>query len=406
MAAERRTIELTEYAPQFFAADDIPQELGEALYRNYDPQVAVDFPSPKTDGQWRLTARGWVGYIPLTPELGITLLPKVELGNLFRMLEYAYRLRSFVFVEGLTQCESLNDFYERLANVLAQRVIDRARKGLYRAYVAEDERLPYARGRLDVCKALRTPWQVRLPWHYQEHTTDIEDNQILIWTLLCIARSGLCTERVLPTVRRAYRSLQGLVAVLPQHPSVCFGRVYHRLNEDYQPLHALCRFFLEHTGPRHETGDYTMLPFLLDMERLFELFVAQWLKAHLPEKLTLMAQERVSIGAQHGVHFGIDLVLYDAVTGEPVRVLDTKYKRPSMPETSDIAQVVTYAEIKGCREAVLIYPTAPRHAFDQQVGNIRVRCLTFSLDDDLEQAGSALLDVLTATDCLGSGSAR
>ena len=73
-------------------------------------------------------------------------------------------------------------------------------------------------------------------------------------------------------------------------------------------------------------------------------------------------------------------------------VLDTKYKAPDRPGNDDISQVVTYANIKDCQEAVLIYPTPLN--LDVMIGKIRVRSLTFSLDGDLEQAGSRFLDDL------------
>ena len=391
---------LTEYTPTRVAREDIPDALGEALWRNYSSQVAVDFPSPKTDGQWQLTSQGWVGYIPLTPEVGLALQPKVELGNLFRMLEYAYQLRkpSFQFLKGLVECQSLQEFYERLANVLAKRVLDRGRKGFYRAYLPETERLPYVRGRLDVRRAIQTPWDVQLQCHYEEHTADIEENQILAWTLSHIARSGMCTERVLPTVRRAYRALRGLVSVQPCKPQDCIGRLYNRLNDDYHPLHALCRFFLEHSGPSHEVGDRTMLPFLVNMERLYELFVAEWLKAHLPSDLSLSVQEKVNVGEGDALSFKIDLVLYDAETGEAHCVLDTKYKAKEKPESNDVAQVVAYAEMKGCRKAILVYPALLSNPLDDWIGSIRVQSMTFSLKGDLEEAGQSfrqrLLDSL------------
>ena len=114
------------------------------------------------------------------------------------------------------------------------------------------------------------PWDVQLRCHFQEHTGDIEDNQILAWTLHTIARTGLCSERVLPAVRKAYRSLQGLLHSNRFPQKHCVKRLYHRLNEDYRPLHGLCRFFLEHTGPTNRPGDKSMLPFLINMALLFE----------------------------------------------------------------------------------------------------------------------------------------
>jgi 5-methylcytosine-specific restriction enzyme subunit McrC len=406
MPLQTKTIlPLTEYVPAQFPPGAIPDALGQILWRNYDRKagvVAVDFPSPKTEGQWQLTSRGWVGYIPLTQELGLALQPKMELENIFHMLEYAYRLESFCFLEGLTECQSLKDFYERLASVLAHRVLDRGRKGFYRAYLSETDRLPYVCGRVDMQQVVQTPWAVRLRCQYEEHTADIEENQILVWTLSRIARSGMCTERVLPTVRQAYRALQGFARPQPCSPQACVGRLYNRLSEDYKPLHALCRFFLEHSGPSHEVGERTMLPFLVNMARLYELFVAEWLKQHLPQdQVRLRAQERVTIGAEQALHFNIDLTLYDVETNRALCVLDTKYKVPEKPSSTDVSQVVTYAEIKGCQDAILIYPTLQNKPLDAPAGRIRVRSLAFSIDGDLEQAGQAFVQELLSS--LGMG---
>jgi 5-methylcytosine-specific restriction enzyme subunit McrC len=315
------------------------------------------------------------------------------------MLEYAYRLehKRFFFLEGLIDCQSLAEFYERLANILALRVLDRSRKGFYRAYLAESDQLAYVRGRLDVPQMLRSPGQVRPYCHFEEHTADIEDNQLLAWTLGRIARSGTCTEGVLPTVRRAYRVLQGVVTPTPFEAQACVGRPYHRLNDDYQPLHALCRFFLDQSGPSHTLGDRAMLPFLVDMAYLYEMFVAEWLLKHLPIGLALKVQEKVKVGHRNAWTFDVDLVLYDQATNGAICVLDTKYKTPDKPSNEDISQVVTYAKLKECQNAVLIYPTPLALPLDAWFGDVRVHSMTFSLGGNLEQAGQRFLQQLISS---------
>lgn len=385
-------LSLTEYVSQQFDRQQLSDAVGELLWQTYRSQVAVEFPSPKTGGRWELTAQGWVGHIPLSPDLTLTLQPKVELGNLFRMLEYAYNLESFRLLEGSIESDTLADLFERLANILALRVLKRGRQGFQRAYLARQETLSTMRGRLDLNRALQTPGQVGLPCHFEEHTADLEDNQILAWTLFGLARSPICSERVQPTVRRAYRALQGLVTLTPFSAEVCANRLYHRLNQDYQPLHALCRLFLEQIGPSHDSGERSMLPFLVDMARLYEKFVAAWLQAHLPAGWGLKVQERVSLGEGQRLHLDLDLVLVDLETGQAAIVLDTKYKTPDKPAHADIYQVVAYAEAIGCREAILVYPTPLPEPVDTIWGhNIRVRTLTFGLAADLEQAGQAFL---------------
>ncbi|MFQ5730168.1 MAG: McrC family protein [Waddliaceae bacterium] len=392
----RTILSLSEYSSARFPKEAISDALGETLWRNYNNQVAVDFPSPKTGKQWQLTPQGWVGYIPLNEQLGLSLQPKVELENLFRMLEYAYRLKSFHFLDGLIDCQSIEEFYERFANILARRVLDRGRKGFYHAYLPKTDQLPFVRGRMNIRKAIRTPWDVKPECHYEEHTADIDENQILAWTLSIIAKGGICTERVLPTVRRAYRSLQGLVSVKPYNPKDCIGRIYNRLNDDYQPLHALCRFFLEHSGPNHKLGDRTVLPFLVNMERLYELFVAEWLKEHLYHRMSLKIQEKVDIGEGQALSFTIDLVLYDNKTGKAICVLDTKYKATEKTSPDDVAKVVAYAEMKGCKTAVLVYPVQSVKPLNERVGNIQVKSMTFALKGNIEQAGQEFIQQLQA----------
>jgi len=374
--------------------EELAAEVGELLWRKYGKQVGVDWPSPKTDDKWRLTSLGWVGYIPLTEEVAFYLKPKVELTNLFRMCEYAYDLK-MVFLDGDFECSSLKEFYERLANILARRVLARNRKGLYRAYVPEVEQLPFVRGRLDTRSTIRLTWDVNALCHYEEHTADVEENQILAWTLWRIAHSGLCTDRVLPVVRKAYRALQGFARLAPFGPDACVKRFYNRLNDDYHPLHALCRFFLDHSGPSHGVGGRTMLPFLIYMPVLYERFVAAWLRENLPPEFVLRVHENVHIGSSGAITFDIDLVLEDAESGDVLTVLDTKYKSPERPSTDDVQQVVAYATAKGCNEAILVYPLDLPEPLDERVGSIRVKSLPFELSGDLDEAGRGLLRSLS-----------
>jgi 5-methylcytosine-specific restriction enzyme subunit McrC len=72
-------------------------------------------------------------------------------------------------------------------------------------------------------------------------------------------------------------------------------------------MHALCRSFLEHLGPGHESGDHEMMPFLVKMDRLFELFVVRWLEKHLPSGFLIQSQEQMLMDANHDIKFKIDL---------------------------------------------------------------------------------------------------
>lgn len=321
-------IELEEYKNKKLSQSSINDRALNLLWEKYGEKVEVEFPSRKTDGQWQIKSKGWVGYIPLTPQIILYLKPKVKVSNIFEMWEYAYNLNSFRILEGEINCQTIEGFYSRIANVLANRIIDRERQGLYRAYVPKTDYLTFVRGRIDIQNAIQKPWNIKLKCHYDEQTADIEDNQILAWTLDIIIHSSLWTEQVPvpPSVRQAYHALQGLVTLKEFQPEDCTGRTYNYLNQDYQLLHSLCRFFLEGARPSHEIGDRTMLPFLIDMADLYERFVAEWLKAHLPDGIGIKTtHEEYSDNRQ--LRFELDILLYDIVTGTTRCILDTKYKK-------------------------------------------------------------------------------
>ena len=82
-----------------------------------------------------------------------------------------------------------------------------------------------------------------------EDAPQIHEGTAPSWTPFVIVRSGFLAGRDLPNVRRAYRTLQGAVQTYPVGPGSCDGRTYNRLNADYEPMHALCKFFLNNSGP-------------------------------------------------------------------------------------------------------------------------------------------------------------
>jgi 5-methylcytosine-specific restriction enzyme subunit McrC len=253
--------------------------------------------------------------------------------------------------------------------------------------------LPYVRGKLLPRQPTATSPTVQLACHYDSHTLDIPDNQIVAYTLRQIARSGQCNPAAQTAVRQAYHLLQPLVTLRPFQPSDCQNRSYSRLNQDYAALHALCRFFLEHTGPLLADGRHQLMPFLLNMAQLYERCVANWLQANLPQPYGIKAQESTILGLNDELRFQIDLTLYGQ-NGRPLAVLDTKYKTPDKPSQADVSQVITYAKAKGCHHALLIYPQPLPQPLHVAVGDVQLHTLTFALDEPLDSAGQKFIQQL------------
>jgi 5-methylcytosine-specific restriction enzyme subunit McrC len=307
------------------------------------------------------------------------------------MLDYAYRIKEIAFLQGLADCDSLHDFFDRLVKILLSRVTDRIRRGLHRDYLNISDRLTAVRGRIDVARQLRRPGVVDVDCCFDELTADLKENQIIAWTLWRSTRTGLCSDAVLQSVSKILRIILTVVSLTPATSADCVGQKYHRLNEDYRPIHALCRLLLESVGPSHEFGEYQMLLFIVNMGRLFELFVAEWMSSNLPSDYSCEHQQRVQIGDSADIVFRLDIVVSNVDNLRPAFIIDTKYKVPDTPSTADIAQAVTYATLKNCGDAILLYPRKLKRPVDTLIGAIRVRSLTFPIDGDLDDGGRSFL---------------
>ena len=385
------TIQLREWEEVLIPRTRITEETAAALVATHPTHIDLGYPTPKTAGHWSLTPRGYVGILPIDQSTVVAIEPKVPIENVFRMLEWAYDLRAFPWPEQTIQAQSVGELFESLARVLARRIRDRTRKGLHRRYIEREEHLPFVRGRMELRGAHRLLWEPAVHCHFEEHTLDHPGNQLLLWTLQTVLRSGILSPTSASEVGSAARAMRGAVSSVPFNEADCTRQYYDRLNHDYRPLHALCRFFLSQTGPSQRVGERQMSPFLLKMDRLFEAFVARWLRAQLPSSRRLRIQESGSFDPFGEIGYSMDIVLYERA-GRPLAVIDTKYKRSVQPDTADVHQVVAYAVEKGCREAILVYPQAVVAPKDFLVGPVRVRTAGFPLDGTVEDGGARLVE--------------
>ncbi len=382
------TIDLIEYQSQLYPRNQITQQDIAIVKQQYSSQVKISLQDTNQGDCWKFIAQGWVGYIPISSNLAIKIMPKIVIANLLGMLEYAYNLKSFQFLDGLTYCYTLEDFYNRLVEILCNKILIRCRQGLYQKYLEETRKLTYVRGKLDIKQSLKKPWNINLHCTYEQQTTDIPENQILLWTLYLISRQSFCNVCVKSLVRKTYHTLQSCISLRSFTVLDLNNFQYNRLNQDYQQIHSLCQFFLANSMPSHNLGNQEMLPFLVNMADLYEKFVAEWLKINLGDRFKLNSQKKVDLKA---CKFHIDLLIKDTVSKKNLYVLDTKYKNPDHRLNIDISQVVTYATIENCTNAILIYPQQLQKPVNTPIGDIQVKTLVFSLQDNLETSGKNFL---------------
>jgi 5-methylcytosine-specific restriction enzyme subunit McrC len=233
------------------------------------------------------------------------------------------------------------------------------------------------------------------------HEADNRFNQLLLFAVFTIVRSAAIVHE---TTRRnassLFRLLSGSVSLHHYRGADYGGLRYTRLNQSYQPLHAMARLFVEHAAPALPgAAKSRSVPFWIYMPRLFEEFVAAWLQRNLPSSYSLRVQHRIALpteerGARGAYRLIPDLVIYRRVEGnKPVAVLDTKYKVVERASDADIHQIYTYASEIGVHEAWIVYPSQPALPLDQTFQRgIRICSAVFDIGGDLDRAGRDFLE--------------
>jgi 5-methylcytosine-specific restriction enzyme subunit McrC len=191
----------------------------------------------------------------------------------------------------------------------------------------------------------------QLHCNYEELPADVEENAILLWALHVASRLTLSRDDVRRQIRRAYRNLVGDVSLEPKAAHDCLGRFYNRLNDDYRPMHGLCCFLIEHTGPSVAIAEHKFLPFQLNVQYFARL------------------------NANADLSFIIDLVLRDRMSGQALAVIDTKYKLHETPSEDDVKSMVAYAVRLGVSKAYLVYPFRLARPIEAKIGSVDVSAI-------------------------------
>ena len=381
-----KRFELIEGETASIPAAEINADWALELHRRFPTELEINFPSPLNDQCYQLRSRGYVGVMPCGPVAALEINPKIRCALLMPMLECAYKLPA---ISAEVVPESMGEIYELWAEYLAVQVLSRIRRGLFWNYDDREGSGRWVRGRMLIGRGEPVAYP---SCRYAEHTPDIIENRILASALYGLRRFAFKREQVQGIVGKAWWALSEL-----DHrgiePGDCLGLQYHRLNQHYKAMHALCYALLKQRSPVWGQGEKegTVPAYAVHMPTLFEQFCIAYLTQKLKDKVRLASQYHSRLKGSTGLSFRMDLALFDSGGERPLAIIDAKYKVGGAPVESDIQQVVAYAVQLGVRRAFLLYPDTD---YDQrfEVGPVRVQTLGFDLGaSDLDRAGREVI---------------
>ncbi|TIX93554.1 calmodulin-binding protein [Rhizobium sp. P44RR-XXIV] len=362
------------------------------------------------DHHRHLTARQMVGVIAASG-CSLEILPKIDpedvqtdgaiRNRLVRMLDVALGLN---LGDGQTaamarQNETLLDILIRL---FADRLLAEARRGLPRAYLAEQEDLAALRGRLNVVRqfthnAVRPD---RLACRFDTLLADTPLLRIMKACVLFLRRHARAAE----TIRRLDELRFLLADVGDNSPSSLPWKQVRidRTNRRWETLYGLARLFLKRDwqATHHDASAGYGITLLFPMNKLFEAYIAALAKRALRGSDSVVIAQGGLLnclieegeGGKERFQTKPDILIKH---GSNIRmVIDTKWKRiGSDPGDSkrgvsqaDIYQMMAYARLYRTTEVLLLYPhydalgaTDLNAAYSMLGGNERLRVVSVDL---------------------------
>lgn len=333
---------------------------------------------------WQLRADHYVGTLVLD-DLHITILPKTPVTNLFYMLTYAYQLPQFRKEETLVTIG--DDIFEFIVRIFLNQTQMLLRQGIYRSYVEQDDAQPYLRGRLLLADHLRhhTVHVGRLVQRTNEHTSDVQENQILKYTLWLLTQLDYRQPTLVGMLRRAY-TMFGEVSHVVSTAADCRRIHFTRLNERYHPPIQLAALLLRHLSLESGRGHERFFSYLFDMNLLFEQFVGRYLQEafHYHPTISIALQEKIWLDAERQETGIPDIVMKQ--NDQTLCVLDTKYKQfNGSPDPRDRDQMWVYSQRLRAKAGILIYPNAQAQRYHATYEDIPLYVKSFALTGSLHE---------------------
>jgi len=230
-------------------------------------------------GETRLRAKAVVGRLS-TESLDLIIRPKCPVPSLLLMLAEMHELSRLA--PQLVGYATSSEIVDLLVQVFLKQIDYITRVGLKRDYVPRQEDLLAVRGRVNVRRtlALHLRGRPRLDCSFEEYTLDVPENRLLLTALRAISKN-----KALPSIRRSLA--HSVCGEFPGVREVEFGRqgatpiASDRLNQHYEPALKMAHLILRSMGIEHEFGSARVSGFTLDMNQLFERFIARRLQKAL-----------------------------------------------------------------------------------------------------------------------------
>lgn len=324
----------------------------------------------------------YVGVIHVNKSLTIEVLPKMyrpheeeleerktSIDNLFFMLDYCGQISM-----PATHASQLNrtrgDFFETLIFLFAADLMNCIQNAAHHEYIENEENLPYIKGKLMMSQHLKynTVNQSRFYLINDDFTADNELNRVLKYVsrMLLSATSNNKNKLLLGQIIAVFDEVTDRKMSLHDAEKITLTRLNIRFDQSLK----LSKLFLANQSLQLNASSYDSFTFLIDMNSLFEDFIATALRKAVIKygdgRLRIKPQGPIKMFVQHTQYDAAGLfrmkpdisVMHDSTV---VSIIDTKYKLLAQDKKlgvsqPDLYQMYAYANKYDTSDITLLYP--------------------------------------------------
>jgi 5-methylcytosine-specific restriction enzyme subunit McrC len=335
------------------------------------------------DGRLLLRSGSLVGAARITAgdeQTELHVRPKIGIARLLWLLGYARDPRGWR--NDPIDLTHERDLVPAMAVAFATATSQALATGVLQGYRTIEDALPLLRGRLREADQLRARPGLALPVEvrYDDYTTDIPENQILLSASRRLHRlpgTPPATRHALHRIAAALADVTPLTAGAPVPTTLA-----NRFTDRYQPALRLARLILAGASIEYAHGSTRAAGFVFDLNTVFE----DWLTTALRHAVETRYGGKVT--GQHQTHLDDDHLLPrvrpDITWWEGRRclaVIDAKYKAPGKtPPRDDIYQMLAYCTTLKLTRGHLVYASAGTERVEYQLTGSGVHLVVHGLD--------------------------
>ena len=388
-----RLLTLNEYQ----TANDVPLTTDELHGLQAAARSIGITPSQRLDGYYDLTPGSWVGGIQLET-MAVEIRPKLPIERLLFLISYVidtvgWRDNDFDFVERSSLLEAIiPGFVSQVRRAL--------HRGVLQGYRSQEDSLQTVRGRIRFDDQIRNRYGIAPPIEvrYDEFTNDIEENRLIRAAIQRLGRMRIRSDSARLSLR-AFDSALNNVQLVEYHPRRLPEIGYTRLNIHYRPAIELAKLILRATTFEIEHGAVRTSAFLVNMNQIFEDFVAVALRESLRLTLRTFSQGATGKGLVLDRNGSIRLRPDLSWWGGAACVFagDVKYKNvnPDGVIHPDLYQLLAYTVAADLPGGLLIYAAGETSDATHDIVNTgkRLRVVTLDLEGEPEDILNQIDDV-------------